>query len=190
MQNAADLFPHVRVVMGIVLGLAMSRILSGLAGLVQHPGRYRLSSVHLLWVASILIELVLFWWWEFALSRMEVWSFGVFVFLIGYTVVLYLLATLLFPDRIDEYGDYETYFLQRRRWFFGLLALTFAFDVIDTLIKGEQHWGQFSTAYLVQVPLGLGLCAAACFTANRRAQVLIAVLHLAYQVYWMARLLV
>lgn len=184
-----ELFPHIRVVMGIVLGLAVSKLLTGFASLVQHPGRYRLSAVHLLWAVSILIELILFWWWEFALSRIEIWNFGTFVFLIGYTVALFLLAALLFPDSIDEYGGYEAYFIRRRRWFFGLFAMTFVFDVIDTMIKGEAHWNRLSADYVVQVPVGIVLCIVACWSVKRRVHLALALLHLGYQGYWMARIL-
>ncbi len=184
-----ELFPHIRVVMGIVLGLAMSKLLTGFAGLVQHPGRYRLSAVHLLWAVSILVELILFWWWEFALSQIRIWSFGTFVFLIGYTITLYLLAALLFPDSIDEYGGYEAYFIRRRLWFFGLLAVTFVFDAIDTMIKGEEHWNRLSAAYVVQVPAGIVLCVVACCSVKRRTHLVLALLHLAYQAYWMSRIL-
>ncbi|UXN75472.1 hypothetical protein N8D56_12390 [Devosia sp. A8/3-2] len=73
------------------------------------------------------MELVLFWWWEFALFQINNWSFGLFFFLIFYAITLFLLAALLFPDNITEYAGYEDFFLKRRKWFFGLLATTFVF---------------------------------------------------------------
>lgn len=184
-----ELFPHIRIVMGMVVGLAMSKLLTGFAGLVQHPGRYRLSAVHLLWSCSILVELILFWWWEFALSQLPVWNFVTFLFLIVYTVTLYLLAALLFPDDIDEYGGYEAYLIRRRHWFFGLLAATFVLDVIDTLIKGRAHWTQLVTDYMIQVPFGLGLCAIACSTTRPRVQLALVLIHIAYQIFWVTRIL-
>ena len=82
MDTAApqELFSHIRIVMGMVIGLGITRMLLGIAGFIQHPGRNRVSLLHMLWVGSILLELVLFWWWEFALSRITSWSFGVFLF--------------------------------------------------------------------------------------------------------------
>ena len=136
-MNAAELFPHIRIVMGMVVGLGITRLLMGVAGLIQHPRRAKLSAIHLLWALSVLVELVLFWWWEFALYEISDWSFGIFAFLIGYAVLLFLMAALLFPDNIDDYDGYEDFFLRRRHWFFGVVALTFLFDIVDTLIKGE-----------------------------------------------------
>ena len=50
--SAHDIFPHIRIVMGMVIGLGVTRLLSGVARIVQHPGQYRLYPVHLAWVAS------------------------------------------------------------------------------------------------------------------------------------------
>jgi hypothetical protein len=188
-QAANELFPHIRIVIGMVVGLAIARLLTGIARLIQHPRRHRLSPVHLLWVLSLLVELALFWWWEFALSRLPGLTFGAFIFLIAYALTLFLLCALLFPDDLDEYADYEDYFLNRRRWFFGLLALTFVLDVVDTALKGPARWSHFSADYLVQVPLGLGICLIASLRANRRLQLATALLHIAYQAYWIVRVL-
>ncbi|MBN8728582.1 MAG: hypothetical protein J0H15_12895 [Xanthomonadales bacterium] len=190
MEGAASaMFPHLRIVLGMVLGLGISRLLLGFAGLVQHPGRYRLSAVHLLWAASILVELVLFWWWEFALSEIPAWTFGTFSFLILYTITLFLLAALLFPERIDEYGGYEAYLMRRRYWFFGLLGLTFVLDAVDTMIKGSAYWERLSFDYVIQIPFGLALCAVACATTRTRAHLALALIHVGYQGYWMTRIL-
>lgn len=182
----SEIFPHVRIVLGMVIGLGIARILTGFAGFIQHPGRNRVSFLHMFWAASILIELVLFWWWELGLSRISTWSFSVFLFLISYAVVLFLLAALLFPDNIAEYGGYEDFFIKRRRWFFGLLAATFGFDVVDTLIKGAEHWNRLSAEHLVQVPLGLVLCTIAWVFKNRNAQMAVVLVHILYQCIWIA----
>ncbi len=50
-----DVFPHIRIVMGMVIGLGVTRLLSGLARIVQHPGQYKLYPVHLAWVGSMLV---------------------------------------------------------------------------------------------------------------------------------------
>lgn len=138
--GVSELFPHVRIVMGMVVGLGITKLLTGYAGLIQHPRRTPLSPIHLLWGASILVELVLFWWWEFELYGVKSWSFGLFAFLIGYAVTLYLLAALIFPDKIDEYDGYEDYFLKRRHWFFAILGATFLLDIVDTVVKGEPYF--------------------------------------------------
>jgi hypothetical protein len=186
--TVAELFPHVRIVMGTVIGLGLTRILLGTAGLVQHPTRARLSLIHLLWAASVLFELILFWWWEFDLFQIPDWSFGVFFFLIIYSVTLFLLGALLFPDRVDDYDGYEDFFLKRRHWFFGVLAATFLLDVIDSLIKGQPYFDNLGIWYLGQVPVGILLCLIAIWTRNRTFHLSLVTLHLAYQIGWAWRL--
>ncbi|MBE0580559.1 hypothetical protein [Devosia sp.] len=182
-----ELFPHVRIVMGMIVGLGITRLLMTVAGLIQHPHRSRVSTLHLLWIGSILVELVLFWWWQFALFRLEYWTFGVTLFLILYAVTLFLLAALLSPDSVAEYDGYEDFFLKRRGWFFGLFAATFVLDTVDTLIKGEAYWNRFGLEYFIQVPLGLILCAIAIRSTDRRVHLTAVLLHIAYQAYWISR---
>jgi hypothetical protein len=186
--HAADFFPHVRIVMGMVIGLGITRILIGVAGMVQHPRRDLLSPIHLLWAGSILLELIFFWWWEFELFALTEWSFGAFFFLIAYAVTLFLLAALLFPDKLDEYDGYEDFFIKRRKWFFGVFAATFLLDIVDTLIKGAPFFDNLGLAYLVQVPIGIVLCLIAISTADRRYHLALVLVHLAYQAYWITQL--
>jgi hypothetical protein len=186
--GVSELFPHVRIVMGMVIGLGITRLLSGYAGLIQHPGRAKLSLLHLLWGFSILVELVLFWWWEYELYGVKDWSFGLFAFLIGYAVTLFLLAALIFPDKIEEYDGYEDFFLKRRHWFFSILGATFLLDIVDTLLKGEPYFDTLGVGYLMQVPIGLALCGIAIWTPNRRFQLALVLIHLAYQVWWIGLL--
>ena len=185
--GSAELFPHVRILMGMVVGLAMTRLLMTVAGLIQHPQRSRLSALHLLWVVSILVELVLFWWWEFALFRLEHWTFAITLFLILYAVTLFLLAALLSPDNIAEYNGYEDFFLKRRHWFFVFFAVTFVLDAIDSMIKGDGYWTRFEYEYFMQVPAGLVLSAIAIRFGSPRLHLAIVVLHMTYQAYLVSR---
>ncbi|WP_315918484.1 hypothetical protein [Mesorhizobium sp. SP-1A] len=186
--SAHDIFPHIRIVMGMVIGLGVTRLLSGLARLVQHPGQYRLYPVHLAWVASVLLMLVHFWWWEFGLYRVEAWIFGKYLFIIFYAVTLFLLCALLFPDSMQDYRSYKDYFYARRGWFFGVLAVTYLLDVIDTLLKGAEHFARFGHEYLIRTPLFVGLCLAAVLVRDRRFHVAFVAFTLIYQISWILRL--
>ena len=185
---AHDIFPHIRIVMGMVIGLGVTRLLSGVARIVQHPGQVRLYPVHLAWVASLLLMLVHFWWWEFGLYQVADWSFGKYLFIIFYAIVLFLLCALLFPDSMQDYSSYEDYFYSRRGWFFGLLAATYLLDVVDTLIKGEAHFASFGNEYLVRTPIFVALCLIAIATDSRRYHTAFVTLALIYQTTWIFRL--
>lgn len=186
--TAAQLFIHLRIPMGTVVGLGMARLLLGFAGFIQHPGRAKLYPVHLMWGASLFLMLVHFWWWEFALIHKTDWSYIEFIFLIAYCTALFLLSVLLFPDDVKEYGGYEEFFIARRAWFFGLLALTIVFDVFDSSLKGPDYLANFDLEYTVQVPLGIAFCAIAILTRNRYYHYAIALAQLLYQLSWIVRL--
>jgi hypothetical protein len=183
-----ELYLHVRVLVGVVLGLGLTRILSGLARMVEHPGRNPVSATHLLWVAVILLSIVHFWWWEFTLISLGAWRFELFVFLLLYAFLWFVLACLLFPGDLAEHDTYEAYFLSRRRWFFGLFAATFAADLIDTAIKGAEHFRALGPEYPARIAAGIVLCAIAAWTGNHRFHLLFAALYLAYDLSWILRL--
>lgn len=187
-NHVSEFFPHVRIVMGMVIGLGITRILMSVAGLIQHPGKVKLWPVHLLWAGSIMLELIFFWWWEFELYALTDWSFATFFFLIAYSITLFLLAALLFPDKIDEYDGYQDFFLKRRKWFFGVFAATFVLDVIDTVMKGPPYFDNLGIAYLIQVPIGIILCLIAIWTTNPRYHLALVLIHLAYQAFWITQL--
>ena len=187
-QPTAEIFPHVRIVMGMVIGLGVTRLLSGLARIVQHPRQYPLDPVHLSWVASLLLTLVHFWWWEFGLFGIRHWTFEIYFFIVLYAVTLFLLCALLFPDSMEGYTGYEDYFYARRAWFFGLLAATYLFDVVDTLIKGEAHFARFGVEYLIRTPVFVLLCLIAIRTTDRRFHRAFIAFTLIYQISWILRL--
>ena len=187
-QPAADVFPHVRIVMGMVIGLGVTRLLSGLARIVQHPRQYPLDPVHLAWVASLLLTLIHFWWWEFGLFGIRHWTFAIYFFIVLYAVTLFLLCALLFPDSMEGYTGYEDYFYARRAWFFGLLAATYLFDVVDTLIKGQAHFARFGVEYLIRTPVFVLLCLIAIRTTDRRFHRAFIAFTLIYQISWILRL--
>lgn len=186
--RSVDIFQHVRVVMGIVLGLGITRLLTGLAGFVQHPGKRAAYPVHIGWTFMLLLTLVHFWWWEFGLIELEHWTFEIYLFLISYAILLFLLCTLLFPDSISDYSGYEEFFISRRKWFFGIYALTMVFDVVDSLIKGPTHYAMFATEYWFRVPIYLVLCGVAIWTPDRRFHMVFVTASLVYEVTWIVRL--
>lgn len=183
---AQDVFVHVRIVMGTIVGLGLTRLLMGAAGLIQHPQRAKLSLIHLLWAVSITVELILFWWWEYDLTGLTSWNFGTFAFLIFYSITLFALAALLFPDKLDEYDGYEDFFIKRRHWFFGIFGLTFLLDLVDTLLKGAPYFDAMGLIYILQIPFGLAFSAVAIWTPNRQFHLGFVILALAYQAWSIA----
>jgi hypothetical protein len=186
--TSIEIFTHVRIVMGMVIGLGLTRLLNGTSRLVQHPRRERVYLIHLGWVIWTVLFLVHFWWWEFWLVEIRDWTFQIYLFLISYVILLFLLCTLLYPDDLGGYAGYEDFFLSRRRWFFGLVAILFVFDFFDTLIKGAEHYAIFHGEYLIRLPTCLLLCGIAMATRNRWFHGGLVLVSIIYEVSWIFRL--
>ena len=100
-----------------------------------------------------------FWWWEFRLKNIEAWNFQTYFFLILFITMYYTLCALLFPDDIKDYDDrYEDYFYSRKKWFFGVLAVTFVADIIDTRVKGAGYFLSSTWEYPVRNSVHFALC--------------------------------
>ncbi|ARZ73698.1 hypothetical protein CCR98_05770 [Stenotrophomonas sp. WZN-1] len=176
------LFLHIRVVMGIILGLSITTVLKGLAQIIEHPQRRGCSALHLGWVAWTLISLVTFWWWEFRLIEVHRWTFETYLFVIVYCATWFLLCALLFPDDLREYGSYGNYLMQRRRWIFSVIAALTLLDLIDTGIKGSSRWKLLGTAYPLHAVLMLAVAVLGGWLRSRRAQLRLVLATLAYQI--------
>lgn len=181
--GADQLFAHIRVVLSIILGLSITTLLTGLASIIEHPRR-GWSSIHLSWVAWTLMSVVTFWWWEYRLNAVPVWTFGTYLFVIAYASLYFLLASLLFPGDVHEYGSYEAYLIARRRWFFGLIALITLMDIADTALKGMARWQALGVAYPARIVVLLLICAAGATATRRSAQLALGAL--AYQAVYFA----
>ena len=182
------LFIHIRIVLGIVLGLALTTLLKGLAKFVQHPGRDRVYGVHLAWALAMLILLVHFWWWEFGLVRVHPWTFTSYAFLILYVIVLFVLCTLLFPDDLAEYAGWRDYFQSRRPWFFGIMAALYLIDFVDTLIKGRPYFRHFGIEYPIRNVLLITLCLIATRVRAEGFHRAFVAFAIVYELSWIYRL--
>lgn len=185
--TSAEGFAHVRTIVGMVLGLSLARLVNGLTRFVQHPGSIRIYPIHLGWVVFLLVTIVHFWWYEFHLRLVPQWTFPIYLFLIVYTMLYAALTALLFPDQINDYRDYEHYFEARKRWFYGVFALTFLIDIGDTLIKGEAYFAALGSEYLLHQGLFAAAAIAAMFVPGKRFQAAFLVVGMLYQTSWIIR---
>ncbi len=165
-----DLFLHVRVIIGVILGLSVSRLLLGLAAFVEHPGKRKLSFIHLGWVAWALLSVIGYWWWEFRLNQITDWTFGRYLFIFAYASCYFLICAILFPGELEGYDGYADYFLSRRKWLFGLIALTFVLDVGDTLLKSAAWLHALGPVYGLRAILSIIGCGLGAAIASRRFQ--------------------
>jgi hypothetical protein len=183
-----EVFLHIKVVMGMVISLSLARLLTGIAGIIQHPGKAKPYAVHLGWAASMFLFIIHIWWWEYRLQAVPVLHFGVYLFLICFCGLFFMLCALLFPASLDEYGGYEEYFYSRRKWFFGTLAITYAVDIVDTAIKGADHIQSLGWEFPARNVVYIVLCCIAAWTGSRRFHTTFVWLNLIYQISFIFRI--
>ncbi|MGA0533190.1 hypothetical protein [Hansschlegelia sp. KR7-227] len=183
-----DAFVHVRMINGVVVGLGVGRLLTGLARFVQHPSGKAIYPVHLAWAGFTLLLIVHFWWFEFRLSLEPQWLFQTYLFVIFYACLLFLATTLLFPDKMDDYAGYRDYFMSRRRWFFGLLALIFLVDLVDTGLKGGAYFASFGLEYPIRNLAYAAAFVAAAIVEDARFHAGLVAVALVYEIVWIFRL--
>ena len=176
------MFEYVIVLTSIVIGLALTHLMQGIAGVIQHPERPRVWWVHLVWVAYMFVSVVFWWWWEFRLQLIEQWTFSIYSFVIFYAFYLYLICAMLFPKDLEGYQGFEDYFLARRGWFFGLLAGWSIIDLIDTWIKGAKYFAWLRVETYISSGILVIACVIGIIVRRGAVQAAIAVGLLIYQV--------
>ncbi|HEY0333869.1 MAG TPA: hypothetical protein VGC74_09195 [Stenotrophomonas sp.] len=136
-----DQFQHVMVLISIIIGLAITHLLSGVVDAVDrandddHPEIF--SPLVALWSTCVFFWMINFWWFQFRLlALVGIWTIWRYLFIILYSVALYVLAVILVPRNWDAIKRYPEYFMRNRRWFFTALVVANVADVADAWLKG------------------------------------------------------
>jgi len=183
-------FEYVMVLVSIVIALAVTHLLTALAEGIHrfrgHGEPIKLDAVFLLWIGFVLVWLVSFWWWEFKFQEIAVeWSFGLYLFVISYAIVLFMLAEILVPNRMRGVSDSYAYFMAGRKWFFGTLLLMQAVDVADTFLKGYE-WG-LRPAVLATYSITVLVAIIGIVSERRSVQLGVAVVGFTTQILYITR---
>lgn len=163
-----DVFEYVAVLTSIIIGLSMAHLLQGLTQLIQQPKQAGLYFAHVCWVIYLFLMTIFWWWWEFQLVAMETWTFGIYLYVILYAVLIFVLCSLLFPASLSGFDGFKGYFLAKRAWFFGLFMLMNTIDIGDTLLKGMDYFYSLGIEYPVSVIAQLIMSAIAIATRSER----------------------
>ena len=123
---------------------------------------------------------VFWWWWEFKLGDVEVWTFGMYLFVIFYAFLVFLLCSLLFPIDFSGYDGFKDYFYSKRAWFFGVYCLSEIIGFGDTALKGMEYFYGLGPQYVIAATATIVLSAIAIFTRNEKFHAAFVVVALAY----------
>jgi hypothetical protein len=130
-----DEFSYLSVLLSIILGLAVTEILTGFRGLLQARGRVRLYWPSLLWAFILLVIYAQTWWAMFGLRTHHHWTFAGFGIVLLHMILLYMLAGLVFPHiSATEEVDLRANYFSQRRWFGAMAVLVVAASLSKDLV--------------------------------------------------------
>ena len=154
-----DQFDYLSVLISIITGLGITHLLTGLGRFLGGPEAPRVFRVHVVWSVNIILYQAFFWWFTFKWADMPTWTFGLFLFVLAYAILLYLLAVILYPVELLPGFDFRAHFHRRRKWFFLLLSFIALVDAFDTMLKGQDNlaavdaWGVLFLAFTLFSPV-------------------------------------
>lgn len=180
----ADAFGHIRVFIGLVTGLSVTRLLTGLAKFVQDPRHARIYVPHLIWTGYLFLIVLTLWWADLSFRFVEVWSFELYVFVLAFAALHFFVCVLLYPDSMTEWRSYERYFHARRTWFFSIIAGLMLLDLADTLAKGSAYFEHMGGVYPVRQALLAIVFAAAAQIDDRRFHFWLPVFAVTQEIVW------
>jgi hypothetical protein len=119
-----DAFSYLAVLLSIIVGLAITQLLSGVGRMLQARDRIRIYWPSLAWLSMLLMIDIQTWWSMFAMRPHRDWNFFAFLVVLAQPTILYLLAILVLPDfSTPGVLDFRENYYSQRRWFFGLLVV-------------------------------------------------------------------
>jgi hypothetical protein len=163
-----NLFSYLGVLISVIMGLAVTYLLVGVSEIIHMRHTVRIYWVHIVWTANVLVYVLAVWWGMFWWNRLQTWSIEEFLFITIYSIVIFMLAAMLYPREVPEGLDFETYFFTNKRWFFGIYLTATLLDVVETVSKGVIGLRPVPMEYVIYIPVVLAICATALITKRRR----------------------
>ena len=102
---------------------------------------------------------MLYWWVLYRWRTAPVWTFYLFVWVTIRAILFYLGSAVLFPGELETTGSptWKDYYYKNRRGFFFIFGAMAPLDIIDTLLKGRQHFLDLGPLYLAFIAVwGIG----------------------------------
>lgn len=171
-----SVFEYLGVILSVIMGLGLTHILAGVSKTVHHRKTVKTYWVHTIWAFNTLIYIIIIWWGMFWWSNQQDWLFFQFLLLILYAIVLFLLASLLYPWDLPNDFDFEKHFFDTRPWFFSVLALAWVIDIPETTLKAEDHLRDLPQGYIALAVTFIVISVVGALWSNKTYHKIVAVL--------------
>jgi len=179
-------FEFVSVVLAIVIGLGITRILSGQATVLEHRATLRTDWISLMWAVAVLLWQIVYWLGTVNSYRERtVFTVASFGLLLLAAVALYFASALVLPSRIGPGTDlrqhYEAVLVP---FFLVIMALPFL-ELGDSALNGFSNPLSREPAYLFTQGAIIFGCLSALTIRDRRNHGLIAIVALGWLTAWL-----
>jgi hypothetical protein len=161
-------FDYLTVLVSIVLGLAIANVLTRLAAVVTARERVDFYWPPVVWAIWLFFISVQHWWAEWSVRHTQAWTFGTFWLELLVPVDLFLLSTLVLPER-EQNGtlDLGDWYFHNRRWFFAVMFFLPALSIAGEIARSGRMSSTLNLAFLLGFD---AVIAVAYFLKGRRAQ--------------------
>lgn len=161
-------FDYLTVLVSIVLGLAITNVLTRLATVITARHRVDFYWPPIAWAIWIFVICVQHWWAQWSVRHAHGYNFGSFWLQILVPVVLFLLSSLVLPER-EENGrlDLGRWYAHNRAWFFALLCSLPLLSIAEEIVRSGHMASMLNLAFLLAFSL---IAAVAFFLPARRVQ--------------------
>jgi len=134
-----DEFNYLSVLLSVILGLAVTQILKGFRGLLLSRARIRGYWPVIGWAVLLLLVCFQNWWSMFGMRNRHDWTFEQFAIVLLQTILIYMVAGLVFPDFFGEaIVDLKESFYAHRGWFFCLAFAIIVASVCKTVVLDNK----------------------------------------------------
>ena len=150
-----DGLSHLATFLSLILGLAVANVLAHLSAMVKHGRKADWYFLHTMWAVYLLFLMACEWWIIFGWSIVGEIGFWTYLFLLAKPCVLFVASDVLFPSMPINAGvDLRSHFWSVRRRLLLIVALYPALDVVDTLLKGMDHFQELGPLYPIVLAVG------------------------------------
>lgn len=161
-----DAFEYLSVLISIVLGLALTQLLTSAGRLVQARARVRSYWPALVWMGTLLVILVQTWWAIFGFREEPSWNVGEFALILAHPILLYFMTVLVLPDaEVEGRIDLQANYYAQTPWFFTALAGVIVLSLLRPVVFDGRL--PLDADRLAQLAF-LAIAVAAALTRDRR----------------------
>src|ERR1035441_9685778 len=108
------MFSYLGVLISVILGLALTHLLVGLSKMIQLRESVKIYWVQVVWTINIILYVLALWWGMFWWNKLQVWTIEEFLFIIGYSIVVFMLASMLSPWGFRARSGFRAIFFRQQ----------------------------------------------------------------------------